>query len=54
MDDSNDVNFIFSTSFGDINNPLFEDWGVHLVCLKGFGSFSYNDKTVSIVGNDAR
>lgn len=53
MEDNNNVNFIFSTSFEEINNPLFENWGVHLVCLNGSGSFTYNDKTLSVTRNDA-
>lgn len=53
MEDANDLNFIFSTSFGEINNPLFDDWGVHLVCLQGSGSFLYKDKRLSVARNDA-
>lgn len=44
---------VYSESFDAINAEQFTDWGVHLICLAGEGSFSYNGKPVRIGPNDA-
>lgn len=48
-----EAEIVYSESFKEINSPRFKDWGVHVLCLEGFGSFNYNGKNFTLVKNDA-
>lgn len=39
---------VFSTDARQINSPAFHDCVIHLICINGNGSFTYNDKPFEI------
>jgi hypothetical protein len=43
---------VYSTVFNQINSPTYYGCVVHLICLRGCGSFVYNDKTFTLNCND--
>lgn len=45
-------NIVISTDFRQINSPAFYDCIVHLICIDGSGSFTYNGSRFHIFTND--
>lgn len=45
-------NIIISTDFRQINSPAFYDCIVHLICMEGHGSFTYNGARFDLSPND--
>lgn len=53
MNGKDDITVIFSDKFSSISSESFNEWGIHLLCLRGKGEFDYNSGHFQIFENDA-
>ena len=53
MTERKDVEMIFSEDFSLIGDSRLKGWCIHLVCLKGEGSFTYAGRPFRVKKNDA-
>ncbi len=52
MNAKNSPDYVFSTDFSQVNNPRFQGWCSHMVCIEGECSFRFNGRSFRMQVND--